>query len=92
MQEPTVPTTDEQSLRTAAQRQINLIWENTQGRVAIIIVVANILFSFTAYWLVPNSHAEALMANALFLVLGFYFGRTNHARIGDTTPLDDRSR
>ena len=37
---------------------------------------------------VPTSAetAAGLLANAFFLVIGFYFGRTNHARLGDQTP------
>jgi len=39
-----------------------------------------------------NESPAVLLANAFFLVIGFYFGRTNHARIGDWgRPLDDRS-
>ena len=94
-------TTAEQNLHSAGQRRINLIWEYTQAAIAGIVVVANIIYIFVLLF-VPNVSVNAtttagLLANAFFLVIGFYFGRTNHARIGDdpsrarpTTALDDR--
>ena len=91
-------TTIEQGLRTAGQRQINLIWERTQAGIAIGVVAANIIYIFVLLF-VSNVTATAttaavLLSNAFFLVIGFYFGRTNHARIGDNPKsigsLDDR--
>jgi protein-S-isoprenylcysteine O-methyltransferase Ste14 len=80
-------TTTEQDLRTAGQRQINMIWERTQAGIAIIVVAANIVWVFALLFArdVPTTtlSAAGLLSNAFFLVIGFYFGRTNHARIGD---------
>ena len=75
-------TTREQDRYTLAARQINLIWEATQALIAVAIVLANVIAAF--YLPVQNT----LLANAFFLVIGFYFGRTNHARSGGvgTTP------
>lgn len=95
-------TTSEQDLRTASQRKINLIWEDTQRLIAIYVVGVACMVS--AYVVVLNVTrggevnalviaAFTLLSNIGFLVAGFYFGRTNHARIGDTPqrrPLDDR--
>jgi len=69
-------TTREQDRYTQAARQINLIWEMTQAAIAVLIVVANVIAAF--YLTTQNT----LLANAFFLVIGFYFGRTNHARSG----------
>ncbi len=69
-------TTREQDRYTQAARQINLIWEVTQACIAVAIVVANVIAAF--YLQTQN----ILLANAFFLVIGFYFGRTNHARTG----------
>jgi hypothetical protein len=81
----------EEDRHTAAQRRINLIWEYTQATIAISIVLANIVYIFLML-LVTDPPPAVLLANAFFLVIGFYFGRTNHARIGDWgRPLDDRS-
>ncbi len=71
-------TTAEQDLKTFGQRRINLIWEATQASIAVIVVLANVIAAFIA------SAQANMLANAFFLVIGFYFGRTNHARIGDS--------
>jgi hypothetical protein len=69
-------TTKEEDLHSLGQRKINLIWEVSQALIALSIVGANVV---AAFWLpVQNT----LLANAFFLVIGFYFGRTNHARQG----------
>jgi hypothetical protein len=89
-------TTSEQDLRTASQRKVNLIWELTQASIAIGVVISNIVYVFTIIFVgelsAQAASASALLANAFFLVIGFYFGRTNHARIGDIGKggLDDR--
>lgn len=95
-------TTVEQDLRTAGQREINLIWERTQRHIALFVVTLGCLVSaivvITSVMLhsgEPNSlvlAAFTLLSNISFLVAGFYFGRTNHARIGDekTKSMDDR--
>jgi len=101
---PVKPTTTaEQDLRTAGQRQINLIWERSQRFIALFVVVAGMLVAaFVVLWGVVKGSGDVsltlaaftLLSSATFLVCGFYFGRTNHARIGDMPrrdgPLDDR--
>ena len=68
-------TTLEEDRHTLGQRRIHLIWEFTQALIAISIVCATVVSVFR----LPET--SELMSNALFLVLGFYFGRTNHARV-----------
>ena len=68
-------TTYEQDLVTKGQRTINLIWETTQGVIAVGITFAVI------YCAVASIISEVL-TNAFFLIIGFYFSRTNHAAIG----------
>lgn len=60
----------------AASRQntIYLIWEVTQAIIAVALVMAAIYSSLTSE-VIPD-----ILSNALFIVMGFYFGRTNHAR------------
>ena len=89
-------TTAEQDLRTAGQRRVNLIWEYTQAGIAVVVVGANVLYVFLALLIVTSEHAgstesASLLRNAFFLVIGFYFGRTNHARIGDDNTRDRRA-
>ncbi len=89
-EQPLTPTTtSEQNLRTAGQRKINLIWEYSQAAIALSVVAATIIYAFSLLFLV-NPPANSILTSAFFLVIGFYFGRTNHARIGDSEKLDDR--
>ncbi len=95
-QSQTPNTTSEQDLHTAAQRRINLIWERTQASIALGVVTANIVYIFVLLFVgvIPQeaTNAAGLLANAFFLVIGFYFGRTNHKRIGDgPLPLYERA-
>ena len=75
----TSTTTIQENLTTAGQRRINLIWEITQGVIAISITMAII---FTATKSIPSQE----LTNAFFLIVGFYFSRTNHAAIGGIGP------
>ncbi len=68
-------TTIEQDRHSAGQRQINRIWEMTQAVIAVAITSAFIYASL----LKIESHA---LDNTFFMVVGFYFGRTNHQRVG----------
>jgi hypothetical protein len=77
MSEAVDPTTTlEEDRLTASARNINLIWEVTQATIALSVVGATVISAF--YLAEENS----LLGNAFFLVIGFYFGRTNHARTG----------
>jgi len=67
---------DEVALHTNSQRRVNMLWEVTQAYIAIVVVMANVI---AMYWL---TNANEMMGNAFFLVIGFYFGRTNHERQG----------
>lgn len=84
-QHPVNPTTTaEEDLKTAGQRKVNMVWETTQAFIAIAVVIAALAFNF-----VPASKTSSeMLSDAFFVVIGFYFGRTNHARIGD--KLDTR--
>lgn len=75
-QAPLSPTTtQQQDITTAGQRRINLIWEFTQAGIAIMVTLALI---YTAV----NKIDSAEIRDAFFLIIGFYFSRTNHAAIG----------
>ena len=102
-QEPKAPTTTvEQDKRTAGQRNINLIWETTQQRIALSVIwIALLVASVLAIAGIMLGTPDIQLAAVVFLfgvanlVTGFYFGRTNHARIGDDPkpgagPMDDR--
>ena len=76
-------TTAEQDRMTVGQRRINLIWEITQAVIAICVTMTTL---YVASALAVHGGADmvtfGLLSNAFFLVIGFYFGRTNHQRQG----------
>jgi hypothetical protein len=77
-------TTVQEDLTTAGQRKVNLIWEYTQAAVAVAVVVANMTVG-TAQGLGMVAEGFAfpvILSSSLFLIVGFYFSRTNHAAIG----------
>lgn len=76
MESAEATTTAEEDRHTAGQRNINLIWEVTQAVIAIAVVIANLVGAFY----LPDQNP--LLSNGFFLIIGFYFGRTNHARLG----------
>lgn len=68
-------TTTQQDLVVAGQRRVNLIWEFTQAIIAIIVTLTLV------YTSIQGTDAPELK-NAFFLIIGFYFSRTNHQAIG----------
>lgn len=85
-------TTAEQDRTTHGQREINLIWENTQMRVALSVIWASLAvaacLAVFGKWLGSTDlqlAAVVFLFGVANLVTGFYFGRTNHTRIGDPT-------
>lgn len=78
-------TTKEEDVKAEGQRQINRVWEYTQSGIAIAVVAANIVYEFVRLFIKSiDPGSGKLLEYAFFLVIGFYFGRTNHARMGDT--------
>lgn len=81
----TPTTTQEQDRGTAGQRDVNMIWESTQRQVALSVIVVSLS---VAAWLAVAGASDNAVAASVFLygvanlVIGFYFGRTNHQRIG----------
>lgn len=75
-------TTAQEDLTTSGQRKINLIWETTQAIISVVVVLANMTVG--VYQGISPTHVEfpPVLSSALFLVVGFYFSRTNHAAIG----------
>ncbi len=68
-------TTAEEDRHSYGQRRINLVWEVTQAAIALLVTGANVYAAL-------NTIESSALSNAFFLVVGFYFGRTNHQRIG----------
>jgi hypothetical protein len=76
LQPPMAPnTTEQEDITTAGQRRVNLIWEGTQSAIAIGVTGAVIFCAI-------RSIVSQELTNAFFLIIGFYYSRTNHAAIG----------
>ena len=80
---------DETAVRAATrQNRINMLWEYVQAFLAVSLVAATIYASLR---IAPSANGDVFVSvpetlkSATFIVLGFYFGRTNHTR---PTPLD----
>jgi len=83
--DPSIParTTFQEDLTTAGQRRINLIWEYTQSLVTITVVATNMLVAaLNAIRGTAAADHPVILSTSLFLILGFYYSRTNHAAIG----------
>ena len=76
-------TTFQQDLVVAGQRRINMVWELTQAAIAVSITAGVI------YCAITQTVAEVL-TNAFFLIVGFYFSRTNHSAIGGIGKKPDQ--
>lgn len=74
----TPPDVTADRLRTAGQRRVNIIWEITQSLIAVMVTVTTLYAAATG---LPGTD-QGLLGSAFFLVVGFYFGRTNHSRQG----------
>lgn len=75
---------EELSLKTEGQRHINIIWEITQAIIALAVTTGTLYTSIKLSLI--NTAGEtasfSILSNAFFLVIGFYFGRTNHTKTG----------
>jgi hypothetical protein len=79
-------TTEEQDRTSAGQRKTSDTWEETQRQIALSVVWAAVSVSG---WLAVMARTESVQTAALVflfgvanLVIGFYFGRTNHQKVG----------
>lgn len=76
-------TTAAEDLRTQGQRRVNLIWETTQAIVAVMVTCAMIALAWTG-------KTSELLASAFGMIVGMYFQRTNHTKIGGIGGTDSR--
>ena len=75
---------EEESLRSSGQRRINGLWEITQSLVALFVTGTTLYAAISViHSNSPIAHEMvAFLTNVFFVVIGFYFGRTNHQRTG----------
>lgn len=96
--EPLPPTTTAaQDLTAKGQRGINLIWEQTQSYISLSVVgttcggvIVSVIGRFFAPQLAVTFPAE--WWTIVGLVIGFYFGRTNHTRTGGVGDRGEEHR
>jgi hypothetical protein len=82
---------EDRNRATHGQRRINLIWEVTQSIIAIMVSgVTLVVSALVIQRSITDTAAFLLLSNAFFLVIGFYFGRTNHEKTGGISPDDRR--
>lgn len=84
-------TTFQEDLVTAGQRNINFIWENTQGQIAKYVIFGTMLIDGVAVLMSILLNKDFTAAQGLTLgfvnslatgVVSFYFSRTNHTATG----------
>ena len=73
---------DQKALTAQGQRKVNLIWEYTQATIALAVVATNLLVYAHMAFSSSKVDIPVSLSNTMFLVVGFYFSRTNHAAIG----------
>lgn len=86
----TPTTTQEEDRGTAGQRAVNMLWENTQSNIARSVIYSSLFVSvvISVFGGLLSIPVELRLAALVFLygignlVTGFYFGRTNHQRVG----------
>lgn len=86
-------TTPEQDRTTLSQRRVNLIWEITQAVIAVTVTVSSLIVA-AVLTLRGNDGSAAflLLSNAFFLIIGFYFSRTNHTKVGGVGDKELKER
>jgi hypothetical protein len=103
--DPSLParTTFQEDLTYAGQRNINVIWETTQGKIALYVILGTMVIDGLAVLISIATGHEMSAAVALALgfvnslatgVVSFYFSRTNHTQTGGVgaKPVGDDHR
>lgn len=97
-------TTEEEDRVALGQRNINLIWETTQSKIALISVISSQLINMAVIMVLLFKEGDtksdviavitasiAAMNLTVGIIIGFYFSRTNHSAIGGTGKKDSPS-
>lgn len=80
-------TTSEQDRHSKGQRSVNMIWEVNQAVLSMCIVgmtlYVDMRIALGDVEISPNRLASLMQLNVMAgIVIGFYFGRTNHQNVG----------
>lgn len=73
----------EVSNRSAGQRRVNILWEVTQTSGTFFVLILK------AYMVLAHIEDKTVDA-ALMMILGMYFTRTNHTKVGGVGGTDSR--
>lgn len=76
-------------LRVAGQRWTNRFWELVQGSLAIMSMATAMAVVLVLVWRREYEQALGLLTPTLFTILGFYFARTNHQKVGGVNLRDE---
>lgn len=92
-------TTEQQDVTTEGQRAINKIWENTQSRIALMVVISGVMVNSIVILFIVFLDKEVSVTQLSLIsislqfinlttgiVIGFYFSRTNHSAQGGVGP------
>jgi lipopolysaccharide export LptBFGC system permease protein LptF len=74
---------DRDVLAAKRKNSINFLWEVTQAVLAFMLVAAVVKLAL------GEQAIDESLKTAMFLVIGFYFGRTNHTRPTPTRPYGE---
>ena len=75
-------TTEEENKHALSQREVNKIWEYTQAVIAILVTTASLIVCVALVIRGESKEALILISGAFFLIIGSYFQRTNHTKVG----------
>ena len=81
---PAQPT--EQQEVGAGHRKVNLIWERTQAAIALVVVFSTMGVASIMVFMGKMDQLPTIFSTAFGMVVGFYFGRTNHSLTGGSGP------
>jgi len=81
----------QQNMTARGQRHINQIWEYTQAFIAITVIITNMIAGVIfIIKRIPAGEYPLVLSSSLFLIVGFYFSRTNHQAIGGIGKKPDQ--
>jgi Na+/proline symporter len=97
------PLQEEVALKSQGQRKTNDTWERTQSIIALTVVMGVLIgaIAMIFYSLRPEASerltslatiAFGTLSSLASLVIGFYFGRTNHTKTGGADTSTDNER
>lgn len=96
-------TTAAQDVTATRQSRVNLVWESVQAIIALSVVevvlfvsakicLSSIGVEASEKQVAAASIAFLLLSNLASLIIGFYFGRTNHTRTGGSGTAAHETR